>query len=162
MKIFLTIGTQEPFDRLIKFVDEIAENFKENSISIQAQISYSDYMAKNIDTFDFITPNQFELKFNQADLIISHAGMGTIISASTMNKSIIVMPRLAKLGEHRNDHQLATAKAFKDLGYVHVAYSIEELNQLMDLAIAGKLPHLHKIGEYASSKLLSAIENFIS
>src|SRR5436190_2511423 len=125
--IFVTIGAQEPFDRLIKLVDEFAPQLK--GIPIVAQISKSTYKVKNMKSFEFISPEEFEQYFQQATLLISHAGMGTIISALVNAKPLIVMPRLAKFGETRNDHQVATAQRFEALGYVNVAYNEEQLKQ---------------------------------
>src|SRR5215203_1840996 len=112
--IFLTIGTQEPFDRLLKAIDEIAPML---NTEIIAQVSKSTYVARNFKTFAFVSPIEFKTYFNQADLIVSHAGMGTIISALEGEKPILIMPRLARYREHRNDHQLATAAVFEKLNY---------------------------------------------
>ena len=62
-------------------------------------------------------------------MIVAHAGMGTIISAMQHQKPIIIFPRIAALGEHRNEHQMATAKKMKELGYVHVAFNEKELKE---------------------------------
>src|SRR5215217_2444665 len=110
--IFVTIGTQEPFDRLIKAIDELAPLL---NMDIVAQVSNTVIEVKNMKALTFIPPDEFDNYFQQASLIISHAGMGSIITALTMNKPIIVMPRLASLGEHRNEHQTATAKKFEKL-----------------------------------------------
>ena len=103
--IFVTIGTQTPFDRLIKIIDNIALEINEPII---AQVYNSQYKAQNIQTIDFLSPKEFNDLFEKARLIISHAGMGTIITALLKCKPIIIYPRLASLGEHRNDHQIYT------------------------------------------------------
>lgn len=108
--IFVTIGTQAPFDRFIKMVDEIAANLNEEVI---AQTFKSQYKAKKIKTVDFLAPDEFNKLFKEARMIVAHAGMGTIISAMQHQKPIIIFPRIAALGEHRNEHQMATAKKMK-------------------------------------------------
>jgi UDP-N-acetylglucosamine transferase subunit ALG13 len=157
--IFVTIGTQEPFDRLIKVIDEIAPALK--GIPVIAQVSKTNYKAKNIQTLEFISPTEFNTYFAQAQLIVSHAGMGTIISALEQEKPIIVMPRLVKYKEHRSDHQLATANKFEALNYVHVAYNETELKNKLITVLHSNLKPLHKLGKYASKELLTSIEDFI-
>lgn len=146
--IFCTIGTQAPFDRFLKIVDEVAAELDEVVI---AQVYKSRYEAKNIKTVEFLPPDKFQELFSSARMIVSHAGMGTIISAMTLQKPIVVFPRIAKLGEHRNEHQLATAEKMKELGYVYVANDVDELRNLLS---DSNLKPLHKLGEFASKTLI--------
>jgi UDP-N-acetylglucosamine transferase subunit ALG13 len=88
--------------------------------------------------------------------------MGSIVSALTKGKPIIVIPRKAALGEHRDDHQVDSAKKMEALGYVPVAYDEEQLrtkiiNMLMDDSSLSEA----KIGEYASGSLVSSIRGFL-
>lgn len=158
MKIFIVVGTQEPFDRMIKAIDEWAGENKEHSIF--AQISRAQYQPKSFPFTDFIDPELFDMRFGDADLIISHAGMGTIISALANGKPIIVMPRLAVNHEHRNDHQVDTAKSFEELNLVKAVYSNQEMYDALDLAQS--LKAAKKIGPDASEDLIQAILSFIS
>jgi UDP-N-acetylglucosamine transferase subunit ALG13 len=84
--------------------------------------------------------------------------MGTILSALQKNKPIIVFPRIAAMGEHRNEHQLATAHKFKETGTVNVAMNEEELTAML---LNGKLTTLQHIGNSASPSLIQSIEDFI-
>lgn len=155
--IFITTGTQEPFDRMLKAVDEVAALFPNEEFV--AQVFKDKYEPKHIKTFGFIEPKEFSTLFEKADLVVGHAGMGTIISALTTDKPIVVFPRIASLGEHRNEHQLATVKKLKELGYVRVAQDTEELkNILIDLCTDKNYLPLKKIGNYASESLLKAIK----
>lgn len=153
--IFCTIGTQAPFDRFLKIVDEVAAGLDEEVV---AQVYKSHYQAKNIKTVNFLPPDEFQELFKSARMIVAHAGMGTIISAMQQEKPIIVFPRIAKLGEHRNEHQLATAEKMKELGYVYVANDSEELRNLLTNP---NLRPLHKLGEYASRSLIEEIHKVI-
>lgn len=149
--IFCTIGTQAPFDRFLRIVDEVAAGVDEE---IVAQVYRSHYVAKNIKTVDFLSPDKFQELFGAARMIVAHAGMGTIISAMQQRKPIIVFPRIAKLGEHRNEHQLATAAKMKELGYVYVANDADELRNLLTNP---NLKPLHKLGEFASRSMIDEI-----
>ena len=153
--IFVTIGTQAPFDRFIRIIDEIAPNLNEEII---AQTYKGEYKTRNMKSINFLSPDEFNKLFNQARLIIAHAGMGTIISAMKQNKPIIVFPRIAALGEHRNEHQMATAKKMKELGYVYVANDETELKNLIMMS---NLKPLHKLSDTASKDLINSIATFI-
>lgn len=157
MKIFVVVGTQEPFDRMIRAIDKWAGDNPGNEIF--AQISHAGYLPVNMGYTDFITPDIFDQRFSEADLIVSHAGMGTIISALRNSKPIVVMPRLAQYHEHRNDHQLATAKSFEKLGYVNAAYTDTELFSF--LSNAASLSAAPPIGSSASPALLSILKQFV-
>jgi len=124
--IFLTVGTQFPFDRLVKAIDKAAgtNGFDEQ---IVAQVGESSYSPENFDAAPTLEKAVFDQHFNDADSIISHAGMGTITMALDHRKPLLVMPRLKKYGEVVNDHQLAIAKKFEQLGYLLVAYDAEEV-----------------------------------
>ncbi|MCD8290238.1 MAG: glycosyl transferase family 28 [Prevotella sp.] len=154
--IFATIGTQAPFDRFIRTLDEIAVNLDEEII---AQTHNGIYEAQHLKTVGFLPPDVFNEYFKKARLIVAHAGMGTIISALTQNKPIIVMPRLASLGEHRNDHQMATAMRLDELGYIHVAY---DKKQLEDLLLNKDIKPLKQIGESASQSLIDSLTEYIN
>lgn len=153
--IFVTIGTQAPFDRLIKIIDDIACEIDEPII---AQVYKSQYKVQNIQTVDFLPPKEFDDLFKKARIVISHAGMGTIITALLKYKPIIICPRLASFGEHRNDHQLYTAMKMNELEYTYVAY---DKKQLKELLLCNNLKVLHHIGKEAAISLISSIKQYI-
>ena len=159
--IFVTIGTQAPFERLIKAVDEIAPQM--NGERIVAQIFDSSYIVKNIETVGFLSPTEFDQIFEEARIVVSHAGMGTIISALANAKPLLILPRLSSLGEHRNDHQVATAKKMKDLGYVNVAFDENELkeNLLVLINASDSTPTKSLIKEAASDSLINSLKDYI-
>jgi UDP-N-acetylglucosamine transferase subunit ALG13 len=159
--IFVTIGTQEPFNRLIKAVDAIGD--KLNDKEITAQAFGVDFAPKNIKLVELLPPDEFNRLFTNASLIISHAGMGNIISALQFSKPIIILPRLVEFGEHRNEHQLHTAKKFESLGYVNVAYSAEELEKMVFEHFDGTLSSKSKtLSNSASDTLISSISQFVN
>lgn len=153
--IFVTIGTQLPFDRLIRIIDNLAPQLNEEVI---AQVYQCDFTPENIKTVDFLAPDEFNTLFDKARLVVSHAGMGTILSAMQKGKPIIVFPRIAALGEHRNEHQLATARKFKEMGIVNVAMNEEELSSML---LNGNQITLQHIGNSASLSLIQSIQTFI-
>ena len=155
--ILITVGTDSPFDRLVKVVDKWAgEHARED---IYAQIGEGGWEPKNIRFSHFLKPPEFQKLFNSAKVVVSHAGMGTILSALHQEKPILVMPKRASLGEHRNEHQLATARWMLEMGRVNVAFDEDELRERLD-----RLDDLKpggKIGSFASEKLVQGIRDFI-
>ncbi len=156
--IFVIVGTQEPFDRLVKTIDNWAG--KNNIKNVFAQIARSKYNPHNLKSESFIEPSRFNLLFNKADLIIAHAGMGTILKALENNKPIIVMPRLAELKEHRNNHQLATAKSLLKLNYLNVAFNEKELTGMLNNI--DNIKSFIQITPFASEELLKTVSAFLS
>lgn len=155
--IFLTVGHQMPFDRLVRAVDEWAQG--RERADVFAQIGEGDYWPSAFPAAPFLTPLQFEQRLEQASAIVSHAGTGTIIAALQLGKPLLVLPRRADLEETRNDHQRATADHFGGGGQVLVAPDEDAVGPMMDeletFVPAGKLDRA------ASPELLSRINAFI-
>jgi UDP-N-acetylglucosamine transferase subunit ALG13 len=128
--IFVTVGTQLPFDRLITAVDRWAGAAPGREVF--AQIGRALFEPRHIKHARFISPEQCSERMAAAEAIVAHAGMGTVLTALELGKPVLVMPRRAEFGEHRNDHQLATARRFAELGKVNVAFDETELPARLD------------------------------
>lgn len=125
--IFVTLGSQKfQFNRLLKKLDEL---ISEGIISeeVFAQIGYSDYIPKNYKYEKFIDQVAFAEKMAECDILITHGGTGAIIEAVKKGKKVIGVPRLAKYGEHVDDHQLQLLKEFEDMGFIIACYDTENL-----------------------------------
>lgn len=138
--IFATVGTQLPFPRLIDSLDALAPELGEE---IVAQVGASGGHWPALDVRPALTPAEFETVFAAARVVVAHAGIGTILSAKRLGKPLVILPRRHALGEHRNDHQLATARQVDRLTGIHVAWDETELRPLLKapaLAPAGNDP----------------------
>jgi len=129
--IFLAVGTQFPFDRLVKYIDGLIEQngFDEE---VFAQIGNSKYQPKSFKAVASLEKCLFDKYMLDASYIISHAGMGTITMALGNHKPLLVIPRLAKYGEVVNDHQVAIANKFEQLGHLLVAYETEQIPEKLE------------------------------
>lgn len=156
--IFVTVGAQMPFDRMVRAVDEWAGERRRQDVF--AQIGPTDWQPGHVRWTKFLQPPEFAERVAEAKIIVAHAGMGSIITAMTTGKPILVMPRRGDLRETRNDHQVATAKRFQELGRVAVAFDENELKDRLDrleeVAAAGQ------VGPWASETLLAEVRAFIS
>jgi beta-1,4-N-acetylglucosaminyltransferase len=126
--IFLTVGTQFPFDRLVKAVDNaLDEGLIKDEIF--GQIGESSYRPRNFEFVKSVDRCVFDEWTQRSSGIISHAGIGTIALALCNGKPLLAMPRLKRYREVVNDHQVAIARKFEQLGYVVVAYGEKQLPQ---------------------------------
>ncbi|WP_418602696.1 glycosyltransferase [Mycolicibacterium sp. SCSIO 43805] len=155
--IFIAVGSDLPFDRLIRHVDEWAE--QHGRTDFFAQIGGGEYLPRAMSYATFLQPSEFKEKMVEASAIIAHAGMGTILSAMQLQKPILVFPRRTKYREIRNEHQLATARHLSESGSVYVALDQAELHE--GLNQIDNLASVNPIGEYASEKLIHTIREFI-
>ena len=155
--ILVTVGTELPFDRLVKAVDRWAATRDRSDIF--AQIGEGAWEPAHFPFRDFIEPDEFAERLRSADLIVAHAGMGTILSALHYGKPLLVMPRRAGLGEQRNDHQLATAERLLEMGKINVAFDEQELLHKLDRV--DELAAGIRIGPAAGEELLTALRQFI-
>jgi UDP-N-acetylglucosamine transferase subunit ALG13 len=156
--VFVTIGTQEPFDRLIRLVDNWAKS--KNNIDIFAQIGDSKFIPDHIDYKHFLDKREFDKIFNNSDLIVAHAGIGSIITALRNGKPILTLPRKARFKEHRNDHQIATTKALSKLGYIYPIYTEKEIINALNKI--NNIKAQKKIGEFASKELIDYLKEIIN
>jgi UDP-N-acetylglucosamine transferase subunit ALG13 len=125
--ILLTVGTYPlQFDRVIKALDEaVRDGLVEEEFF--AQTGSCRYKPKHMKFAEMMQKSEFDACFNAASCIVGHAGMGTISMALEADKPILVMARMARYGEHVNDHQVSTADMFEKLGHVLVAHTASEL-----------------------------------
>jgi len=126
--IFLTVGTQFPFDRLVEAVDGVFDEDLTDG-ELFAQIGETSYRPRNFESVASLGKKMFDKYVKKASAIISHAGIGIITIALENEKPLLVMPRLKRYGEVVNDHQVAIARKFEELGHLLAAYSVEELPQ---------------------------------
>ena len=125
--IVLTVGTwRTGYDRLVEAVDELAGRgvIAEEVI---AQIGNGSYKPKYMTVMRFCSPEEFEGYIARCSVVVSHAGVGAILTTTKMNKAIIVVPRKAELKEHDDNHQFITAKQLEAEGKILVAYEVNEL-----------------------------------
>ncbi len=155
--ILVTVGTDLPFDRMVKVIDEWARRNARQDVF--AQIGEGGWEPEYIRFSNFLEPTEFTKFFKTASVIISHAGMGTILSALHHGKPILVMPKRASLGEHRSEHQVATAKRMQELGNVNVAFDESELRDRLDHLDQLAMPR--RIGDSASDSLVNGLRDFI-
>lgn len=136
--IFVTIGSMFPFDRLVRVMDAYAE--ANPGGEILAQIGTGDYVPAHMPHVRKLGQAEFSQAVAGAALVVAHAGMGSVITASQYGKPIVMMPRLQHWGEHTTDHQIATANWLRDKPGVYIADGDADLAPRIAEALAAGAP----------------------
>ena len=153
--ILVTLGTQDKtFPRLIEAVEKQIElgNIKEEVI---VQAGSTKYESDKMKILDFIPLDEFNEIYKKASLIITHAGESNIIMGLEQGKKVIAAARLAKYGEHVNDHQLQILEGFANEDYILPLYDFDKLDEVLEKA------KTFKVKEYKSNteNFLKQLEN---
>lgn len=156
--IFVTVGSQKfQFNRLLKEIDKLIEE-KKITEEVFAQIGYCDYLPKNYKYKSFLDRNEFANIMSKCDKVITHGGTGAIIGAVKCGKKVIAVPRLAKFGEHVDNHQLQIVEQFENMNFIEYVENEDELGKNI-ININKK-----KFEKYKSNtfEIINSIEEFIS
>ena len=125
--IFVTLGTQDKqFKRLLEAVDKLDINDK-----IIAQTGSTEFKSDKVEIHKYLSQRKFNQYMKDADMIITHAGVGTIIAGLKLHKKMIVAARRAEYKEHVNNHQMQILEAFSKDGYILPLYDFEDLPKLI-------------------------------
>ena len=157
-KIFITLGSQKfQFNRLLKAVDELCEKGTIMAEDVFAQIGCSDYLPQNFSYKKFLNRDEFSTEMGKADIVITHGGTGAIIGAVKKGKKVIAVPRLAKYGEHVDDHQLQLIKQFDDLKLICPCQDTSKLQEALEIVKSTQYANY----ESNTRKIVDNIEEFI-
>ena len=126
--IFVTVGTHEqPFDRLVRYIDILKKEFF-ISEEIIIQTGFSTYKPRYCTFSRLYTYPEMLEKIKDARIVITHGGPSSFIVALQAGKIPIVVPRQKRFGEHINDHQLDFARIVADkYGNIIVIEKIEDI-----------------------------------
>ena len=127
--ILVMLGTQNnSFHRLLEKIEElIKDNIIKDEVVVQA--GYTKFKSDYMQIFDMIPREELEEYQKQADLIITHGGVGSIITSLKLGKKVIAVPRLHEHGEHVNNHQIEIVELFDKKGYIIGCIDVEKLEE---------------------------------
>ena len=155
--ILVMLGTQNnSFHRLLEEIDKLIDIGKiQEEVIVQA--GYTKYESKNMKIIDFLPSKELEKLEQQANCIITHGGVGSIIGSIEKGKKVIAVPRLKQYGEHVNDHQLDIVESFDKLGYIIGIKDVSELE------VALQRVEKFKPREYVQNtgNIIKIVEDFI-
>ena len=155
--ILVLLGTQNnSFHRLL---EEIEKNIKDGTIKeeVIVQAGYTKFQSYKMRIVDLISKEQLEQFQDEANLIITHGGVGSIVSSLKRGKKVIAVPRMHEYGEHVNNHQKEIVKDFNDKGYLIGIDKVEDLKQAL-IKVKDFEPKKYQPN---NEKMLKIIEEFI-
>lgn len=156
-KIFVPLGTQKfPFRRLIIALNNLIKEgvYKPEEILMQSTMYDIEPMFTHVG---LIPVDEFNRYMREADLVITHAGVNSIITCMQMGKALLVVPRLHKYGEHVDNHQVEIAHLMEEKYNVLVVHDIDELKIMIERAMT----HRYKKWESHKASLIEAIKKEI-
>ncbi len=132
--ILVTLGTQDKqFPRLLKAVEKaVTDKCINDRVVVQA--GHTRYTSSCMEIFDFIPNDQFSSFLKEADLIITHGGVGTIMTALQEHKKILAAARSVKYGEHQSDHQIQLLEEFDNDGYLIFMRDLDDISPYLKKA----------------------------
>ncbi|NCB33686.1 MAG: exopolysaccharide biosynthesis protein [Erysipelotrichia bacterium] len=148
--ILVTLGTQDKqFPRLLDAVQKaIDDGAIKDRVVVQA--GHTVYKSNDMEIFDFIEQEKFSAFLNSADLIITHGGVGTIMTALKEHKKILAAARLVQYGEHQSDHQVELLESFNDDHYLIYMKDLSDIR-----------PYLAQADIFAPEKYVSNQDHMI-
>ena len=156
--ILVLLGTQN--NSFIRLLEAIQKNIDNKVITdeVIVQAGFTKFESKDMKVIDFIDKEELSKLQDRADFIITHGGVGSIISSLKKGKKVIVVPRLKKYGEHVNNHQIQIARRFEQEGYVKHVINLKHLEKVIK-SIDSFIPRPYENDE---SNVLTIIENYIN
>lgn len=156
--ILVLLGTQN--NSFIRLLEAIQKNIDNKVITdeVIVQAGFTKFESKDMKVLDLIDKEELSKLQDRADLIITHGGVGSIISSLKKGKKVIVVPRLKKYGEHVNNHQIQIARRFEQEGYVKHVINLKNLEKVLE-SIESFTPRPYENDE---SNVLTIIENYIN
>lgn len=148
--ILVTLGTQDKsFKRLLdKIEKEINEGKIKEKIIVQA--GYTDFNSNNMIIKKLIPMDEFDELIEKCDILITHGGVGSIITGLKKNKKVIAVARLKKYKEHTNDHQLQIIDNFTKAGYI---LNLDDFDSISDA--------INEAKKFTPNKYVSNKDNFV-
>ncbi len=156
--IFVTIGSMFPFDRLVQAMDAWAAAHPDEEVFAQigagAEPQHMTWVRK-------LDRAAYGAAVTRADVVVAHAGMGTVLTAAEFGKPLILLPRRGALREHTNDHQMDTLDWLRTRPGIHVALDETALPDCLAVARAEAGQGLQTIGRAAPEAFLARIRAFV-
>lgn len=137
--VFVTVGSEHyPFDRLVSWMDEwfATRTSEMYDCFIQYGVSSPPSYASGEP---FLPYPEIQQAIRTATVVVTHGGTGSIMLARHLGKRPIVVPRLRRLGEHVDDHQVSFARRLADSREIELAGTADELQTILTEALEGRL-----------------------
>lgn len=155
--ILVTLGTQDkPFSRLLKAVEK---EIKEGNINekVIAQAGFTKFTSRYMEVIDLVPINEFDKILEEATLVITHGGVGSILGSLRKGKKVIAVPRYSKYKEHTNDHQVQIVEELSKQKYIIGCMDVNDIGVSIQKS-KDFIPRTYKAG---NTKMIKLITEFI-
>jgi UDP-N-acetylglucosamine transferase subunit ALG13 len=152
--VFATVGTDAvyPFNRLVRSLRTVAR-----IRPVVIQYGVASERPEGARLIDFLPFDQLDRYIGEADVVVTHGGIGSVLLALSHGKHPIVMPRRHALGESVDDHQVAFAQRLAEIGLATVVSTEGELSDAVAASIHEPEAILHS-GQSLSEELAALLE----
>jgi UDP-N-acetylglucosamine transferase subunit ALG13 len=134
MVLVTTDTNEQSFDRLVRAAGglpwELVVQYGSSTVAAGPHGRWIDFMP-----FDHLRALMLD-----ADAVVCHAGVGSVMLALRCGKRPIVMPRRVALGEAVDDHQVPFARRMQEVGAIRVAEDADELAEAVAAELAEPRP----------------------
>lgn len=157
LKLFVPLGTQKfPFGRLIEALNDLVRKgvYAPEDIIMQSSMYPVEPLFKHVG---LIPSDEFDNYMREAEVVITHSGVNSIISCMNLGKPLLVAPRREEYGEHVDDHQVEIARLMQDKYDVLVLFDFENLEVRIEQAKV----HKYKVWESHRDSLIEALKKLI-
>ncbi|MBR3254686.1 MAG: exopolysaccharide biosynthesis protein [Clostridia bacterium] len=155
--VLVMLGTQNnSFVRLLEEVQKCIDNKIIND-DVIVQAGNTKFKTKDMKLYKIMSAKKLVEYINQADFVICHGGVGSIVTALKQNKKVIAVARQKKYNEHVNDHQMQIVEAFTAQGFIKGITEVRDLEKAIK-----ELPEFEPIKFVSNNEhILGIIEDFI-
>lgn len=148
--ILVLLGTQN--NSFVRLLQEVEKNINSGNITdeVVVQAGYTKYNSNKMKIHNLISSQEMEQLVDEANLVISHGGVGSTLQCVKKGKVVIGVPRQKKYNEHVNDHQKQLIETFASQGYIIGIKEVADLEKALKQA-----------KEFRPKKYISNTENMI-
>lgn len=156
--IFVTVGTHEqPFDRLLREIDRLATS-GQLAEDVFCQRGYSGYVP-TVPSEQLLPYDEMSARLRRADVVVTHAGPGSVIPALAAGNGVVLVPRQERFGEHVDDHQVRFAQRIASDRGLPVVLEIQDLRRALDEA---RKPRANPSGRRAALEGIAGLADHIA
>lgn len=157
--VFASVGSMLPFDRFVRCIDEWSAAHPQ--VDCYIQIGGGDYQPQHAQWTRMMMHDEYLEMLERCSLFVAHVGVGSILQALAARKQILMLPRLASLGEHTTDHQLHTANRFRFTQGLKIVDDVGSLRHHISDLLLDPLPEANTLPEFAPIEFTTRISRYL-
>ena len=157
-KTFVSLGNAtQPFNRMVDYLNAVYSLLPQ---PILVQSGYTLIQEDNYCVKDFLNTSDYLYAITSAEVLIFHGGAGSVINAVRCGKKPIIIPRISRLNEQINDHQIKFGHAIYQQGYAYLAENVEELKAALVLVRSDGNLSIDKSSARMPDLILEVLSNY--